>query len=394
VFVQYLTRVQNNSYRVCDTNHKTPPARKKHSGDLGGPRADMSAEPLEPLEPLISAVIAIRLEEPNATAKSLHARIISKDEWKEVSFSDVKKAASKATKREAQTPTLPQHRATPTDLTLGQNVRIRALAEQPAMAGVHGKVNTFLANGNVQICTIGRGDDLTVPRDCIEPANATDSKNSISYSTKDVAVVRWPCRGYGLRAQRAFAKGELIYREKPIAKSWDLQACMEVGAGARDPTMLGLMHELQPFLDAEAAVPPTLMDRILERVAQLDFDSLPDEKQRSWMALCDSFSDPPTKTPNNIWRSNAYSQGGDGEQGGHLYDVCCRANHSCSPNMSHAFEGDTMVLVAKKAVAKGDELLTCYLAECLEPGRPTGSRQLRLKERYNFLCMCERCGHI
>ena len=26
------------------------------------------------------------------------------------------------------------------------------------------------------------------------------------------------------------------------------------------------------------------------------------------MSLCDSFSEPPAKTPNNVWRSNAHRQ--------------------------------------------------------------------------------------
>ena len=158
--------------------------------------------------------------------------------------------------------------------------------------------------------------------------------------------------------------------------------------------MAKLLQELQPFLDAGRDAPSDLMARILERVAQLDFESLDASRQKRWMALCDSFSDGQSseKTPNNIWRSNAYCVD-DGDHGaGFLYELCCRANHSCRPNLSRSFDGNAMVLVAKKAISKGDELFTCYRSECLDDQRSVVDRRRLLKEHYNFVCECQKCG--
>ena len=60
--------------------------------------------------------------------------------------------------------------------------------------------------------------------------------------------------------------------------------------------------------------------------------------------------------------------------------------------MSHSFDRSDMVLVAKKAIAKGDELCVTYLSECLDPRLSTTARRKLLTDRYNFVCSCERCG--
>jgi SET domain-containing protein len=71
--------------------------------------------------------------------------------------------------------------------------------------------------------------------------------------------------------------------------------------------------------------------------------------------------------------------------------VLSRSNHSCAPNLAIAFEAGLVVAVsAVRDVAAGDELFLGYIAS--EMGAPTSKRREVLRERYNFVCDCERCG--
>ena len=55
-------------------------------------------------ERLISAVQALRMTQPDSTAKELHATLSAGD-WPDVSISEVKKAAAKAAKQTKKKPT-------------------------------------------------------------------------------------------------------------------------------------------------------------------------------------------------------------------------------------------------------------------------------------------------
>jgi hypothetical protein len=347
-------------------------------------------------EALIEAILKIKLELPDMTTKQIHSQIMKQDGWTEIGFGDVKKAASKAAKRAAQQlPQGPTTAAAPssTEIAVAMRVRLHGLIDREDLNGFHATVMAMEgADGYVRVCTAHSQDSVSLPCKHLQPLDGEMAEESALFSTKDLAVLKMPGRGYGLRAQRAFAKGELILREAPIATSWDLAATMEKGSGGSDAMMAKLLEELQPFLDDETEPPPELMAKIMCRVAKLDFESLPTAQQKRWMGLCDSFTQGPTKTLNNVWRSNAYSKEEADGDGGCLYDLACRANHSCSPNMKHSHEGDSIVLVAREKIAKGDELCSSYLAECLDPKRSTSSRRKLLRASYNFDCACARCG--
>ena len=89
-----------------------------------------------------------------------------------------------------------------------------------------------------------------------------------------------------------------------------------------------------------------------------------------------------------IFRTNAYNH--DETSGGRLYELLSRANHSCVPNLERAFVGETVVVTARRKVAKGGELCTSYLDQ--DADQSTEERRAMLKSKYNFVCECERCG--
>jgi len=89
-----------------------------------------------------------------------------------------------------------------------------------------------------------------------------------------------------------------------------------------------------------------------------------------------------------IFRTNAYNH--DETSGGRLYELLSRANHSCVPNLERTFVGETVVVTARRKVAKGGELFTSYLDQ--DADQSTEERRAMLKAKYNFVCECERCG--
>jgi hypothetical protein len=71
-----------------------------------------------------------------------------------------------------------------------------------------------------------------------------------------------------------------------------------------------------------------------------------------------------------------------------LYQIACRANHSCSPNVRKEFlEGGRMRVYATKPIGEGAEILCCYGGSHL----PVAQRRDYLKSRYAFWCKCDRC---
>ena len=231
---------------------------------------------------------------------------------------------------------------------------------------------------------------MCATRTCFAEA-VSAAANVALYSTKHVLVAHIPQHGYGMRAQCNFSRGEQILREKPIATSWD------VSVHQNDRLIQELMRQLQPYLGIEGGCPAAdaIMDRVLQRVTELDYAELAERDQTRWMSLVDSFSTPPAKTAFNIWKSNAYAKEGDEEvMGGNLYELLSRANHSCAPNVSkHVWEGGNVVTaVAMRDITAGEELFICYLPEVM--GEPTSRRRELLREKYNFTCECKRCGPI
>ena len=337
-------------------------------------------------ELLIDAVQNIRLHKPESTAKQLHAAIIEQEAWAGTSFGDVKKAASKAAKKATQQQA--PHFLAPS-MSVGQHVRLHGLKERQELNGFHAIVSSHTEGelqGSMTVRTVHVDETLSVSLANVEPVDS--EVGEVLYSTKNIINACVPVGDFGMRAQRAFVKGELVLREKPLAVSYDVNSC------AGDDTMDGLMQELTSCLDTEEkdGVPDprkrAVMEQILDRMTELDFAKLPDSQQKRWMALHDALSEPPSKTPGNIWRSNAYAK--DSGEGGCLYELLSRANHSCSPNIGKSFQDDNVEIIALKTISKGEELFMCYLQE--EMDKPTEKRRELLHAKYNFLCTCERCG--
>ena len=82
-------------------------------------------------------------------------------------------------------------------------------------------------------------------------------------------------------------------------------------------------------------------------------------------------------------------------EGTSLYTLTCMANHSCDPSLEvlydapKSFAPDDLLhvtLVAKRAIAQGEELHIAYV----DTHKSTKSRR-RLLADYGFLCKCARC---
>lgn len=105
-------------------------------------------------------------------------------------------------------------------------------------------------------------------------------------------------------------------------------------------------------------------------------------------------------------RSSSFTQGGaPSEDGLHatgvaLYDTATKLNHSCAPNVCFQPNAGPVAasVVALRAIAAGEELLTSYIRlENVEEGdgnkRLAAQRRRRfLETHYGFTCCCPRCS--
>ena len=75
--------------------------------------------------------------------------------------------------------------------------------------------------------------------------------------------------------------------------------------------------------------------------------------------------------------------------GAGIYPDSILLNHSCAGNTTRFFVGNKILLVAKRAIAKGEEVTNNYGIH--HEQMPTGKRKERLKCDYVFECACEAC---
>ncbi|CAE8646324.1 unnamed protein product [Polarella glacialis] len=121
-------------------------------------------------------------------------------------------------------------------------------------------------------------------------------------------------------------------------------------------------------------------------------DSGCDEETRSkFWDLADTCAGENPRTAIGIARTNTISVGPS--EAGLFLDVS-RFNHSCNPNVHHAFQESEglQVLRASCDIAAGDELCISYLS-LLELCGPTEERMMRLSDRFGFDCDCQVCGN-
>ena len=86
-----------------------------------------------------------------------------------------------------------------------------------------------------------------------------------------------------------------------------------------------------------------------------------------------------------IWSCNSF-------EGGRIYDVTSRINHSCDPNAVVKVDSgkkDAQQIIAAAPIQAGDEIVISYLGTMLYADRPT--RQEILRQDKYFTCHCSRC---
>ena len=209
-------------------------------------------------------------------------------------------------------------------------------------------------------------------------------------------VVEVPeCGGLGWQAQRNLRVGTVLLRERPIAilRASSLHEALATDAALDQLSQMARAEQEQSATDRWADScwrlrPKLASAQVIERFAQLAYDRLPSRAQQRWMALVDSFSLPPAKTPGNVVRSNAFTNAEAGDN--LLFEIMSRANHSCAPNMHRAFDGDAVVVSTACDVPLGSALTISYLSD-RDLALSTPRRRELLQERFNFLCECERC---
>jgi hypothetical protein len=208
------------------------------------------------------------------------------------------------------------------------------------------------------------------------------------FSTPYFSVERVDGRGYAWRARRKISRGRVLLREEPLL----VHAMSELMAA--DPVIRTLNERLLPYL-SERDYPPEalrLLEEGAQRVAEHVHARLNAGDKRRYMALCDAFSPSKNdegKTVGGVYRSNAFSRG-DGVEGGVIYEVHSRINHSCAPNMIKDYDGFTAVTCCLQDVEAGQELTISYLASS-DAKSTTDQRRETLQRKYNFRCRCERC---
>lgn len=87
-----------------------------------------------------------------------------------------------------------------------------------------------------------------------------------------------------------------------------------------------------------------------------------------------------------VWCCNAF-------EGGRIYDMASRINHSCNPTAvvrSEAGNENVQSILAATAVNAGDEITISYLGTMLYADRQT--RQTILRQDKLFTCQCTRCS--
>lgn len=93
-----------------------------------------------------------------------------------------------------------------------------------------------------------------------------------------------------------------------------------------------------------------------------------------------------------VLRTNSVAIVGE-DRGGAVYELSCRANHSCKPNAALCVQtSGTMHLKALRDILPGEDVQVSYIGEG-DLLRPTEHRQKQLSH-WGFSCQCERCTGV
>ena len=185
---------------------------------------------------------------------------------------------------------------------------------------------------------------------------------------------------------------KLLLREEPLVV-YNLSDVL-----AADPVLSALHEQAMPYVSKDEYPPDAmaLLDQAAERIAHWAHSQLGKVDQRRYMALADAFAkDGQGKTVGNIYRTNGFSR--EDAEGGLLYEIVSRLNHSCVPNVVKELSGFTAVVKTLRDIEAGEELRISYTDEHagavdLDDALTARKRRESLSRKYNFWCQCERCA--
>lgn len=188
----------------------------------------------------------------------------------------------------------------------------------------------------------------------------------------------------------ALEVGALVVTEKPV---------MKIILKSDEPSQA----ELQQWVDRFAALDPNSRDRIMELAAHqkaVSHGALAKIVGKRGEQLQEKLKIPEGVKMEDAWELMLVLESNSVEfemKGGMYLSVLClgisHLKHSCSPNalLGMGKEAGTIELRALKPIAPGDEVTVSYLGEP-DLMVPTSERQAYLKKRWQFRCVCERCG--
>ena len=110
----------------------------------------------------------------------------------------------------------------------------------------------------------------------------------------------------------------------------------------------------------------------------------PASRERFW-DLADAHRSGTAKSAAGIIRTNAYPI--SAAQGG-VFPLFARFNHSCTPNVTHAFRDGVRRVHASRDIAEGEELLNSYV----DVAQGTRERQAMLSAQFRFVRLLSVLG--
>ena len=226
----------------------------------------------------------------------------------------------------------------------------REIAERCGQADNFKKVKKCLQNN-------ARNEDIgninTKPMRVLGNIQSSGNPTSSTNVQPAYKCVEIKGKGLGMVSTRDIKSGELILEEEPV---------------------ITLFHGNAP------------------NSVQRHFDELSAEKQTAVMELYDRWATSQTKedkTPVTIFRTNSVGRGAyvRSDEDGVLCLELSRFNHSCKPNVCHAFADPNERVYAVRDIKAGEELCTYYV----NPVQSMEVRQASLQRNYGFTCNCEIC---
>lgn len=242
-------------------------------------------------------------------------------------------------------------------------------------------------------------------------------------------VAHHPTKGRVVVSDRAFAPGDVIFRERAfVSASWNTDLCgsceeprsdgsrlcacdrgappqpmysskLQASIGRRN-VVVGVMSSIDGIAEVDRA------RCVLKCLAMVESDphALDEVLSLSWAGqdralqaatqlrrqvpeiFPAGFSDLQMATLLGVLNTNSHELEHVGGSG--LFLAACRMEHDCAPNCSFTTFGDTLWMTAIRPVAPGDALSIDYGNFFY---RPTHERQTSLFESYGFVCHCDTC---